>query len=221
MLARHVTAVTDFGDRDQIDRVYIPEMERLLQDVTGADKLIPFAWMTRSSAPSNGEDQPPANDVHVDQTSGFAQCMARRALAWAGEPDFPFRRFLVVNLWRAYSGAPQDWPLGLCDGRSVAPDEGVAYPIVSVDKLPPLDAIPEVLPDDVPQCPEIAAFQFRPEHRWYYFRDMGVDEVVLFKNHDSEETGAWRVPHAGFRDPTCAPTGPRRSIEVRILAFFL
>ena len=81
--------------------------------------------------------------------------------------------------------------------------------------------IPEVLPNDIPQCPEIAAFQFRPEHRWYYFPEMGVDEVLLFKNHDSAQTGAWRVPHAGLRDPTCSPTRPRLSIEARVLAFFL
>ena len=220
VLTRHVSTVTDFCDREQVDRVYVPELERLVREVTGADKTIPFAWMMRSSSPSSGEEQPPANDVHVDQTSGFADCMARRALAWAGEPDLPFRRYLVVNVWRAYSGPPQDWPLALCDGRSVAHDEGVTYPIVSVDKLPPLDDIPAVLPDDMPQCPEIAAFQFRPEHRWYYFPDMGVDEVILFKNHDSDQTGAWRVPHAGLRDSTCPPTQPRLSIEVRILAFF-
>jgi hypothetical protein len=219
-LARHVSAVTDFRDKAQIDRVYIPEMVRLAEAQTGAGKIIPFAWMMRSSSPS-GEEQPPANDVHADQTPGFADCMAQRALAWAGEPNFPFRRFLVINVWRAYSGAPQDWPLGLCDGTSVADDEGITYPIVSVDKLPPLDDIPEVLANDMPQCPEIAAFQFRPEHRWYYFPEMGVDEVVVFKNHDSAQAGAWRVPHAGLRDPSCAPTKPRLSIEVRLLAFFV
>lgn len=219
-LARHASAVTDFRDREQVDRIYVPEMVRLVQEHTGADKLIPFAWMLRSSSPSNGEEQPPANDVHADQTPGFADCMAQRALAWAGEPDFPFRRYLVVNAWRAYSGAPQDWPLALCDGASVADDEGVVYPIVSVPKLPALDAIPDVLPDDMPQCPEIAAFQYRPEHRWYSFPDMTVDEVLLFKNHDSELKGAWRVPHAGLQDPTCPPTQPRLSIEVRLLAFF-
>jgi hypothetical protein len=221
VLKRHVSTVADFGDRDQIDRVYVPEMAGLAQEVTGADKVIPFAWMTRTSSPSSGEEHPPANDVHVDHTPDFAECMVRSILATAGEPDLPFRRFLAVNVWRAYSGAPQDWPLGLCDGTSVANDEGVNYAILFVDKLPRLEDIPEVLPDDPPHPTAISAFQFSPEHRWYYFPDMGADEVVLFKNYDSERTGAWRVPHAGFRDPTCAPTHPRLSIEVRTLAFFL
>lgn len=50
-LTRHVSAVTDFRDEEQIDRVYVSEMERLVQEQTGADKLIPFAWMMRSSSP--------------------------------------------------------------------------------------------------------------------------------------------------------------------------
>jgi hypothetical protein len=198
-------------------------MERFVKELTGAAKVISFAWMVRTSTPSNDGDQPPANDVHVDHTPAFSECMARRALAWAGEPDFPFRRFFLINSWRAYSGAPQDWPLGLCDATSVANDEGVTYPILMVDKLPPREKIPEVLPGDpsLPEYPEISAFRFSPKHRWYYYGDMEPDEVLLFKNYDSERKGAWRVPHAGFQDPSCAQTHPRQSIEVRFLAFLL
>jgi hypothetical protein len=220
-LKRHASAVRDFGDGDEIARVYYPEVAGLVQEATGAGRVIPFAWMRRTSAPSGHDDHPPANDVHVDHTPEFSEGMARKVLALAGEPDLPFRRFFAVNVWRAYSGAPQDWPLGLCDGRSVTDDEGVAYPIVFVDELPAREDIPEVLPDDASTATAISAFQYRPEHRWYYFPDMGADEVVLFKNYDSERTGAWRVPHAGLRDPHCVPTGPRLSIEVRTLALFM
>jgi hypothetical protein len=221
-LERHSSAVNDFTDREQIDRVYVPEMEAFVRDLTGADKVIPFAWMTRTSSPTSGEAQPPANDVHVDHTPAFSEIMAQRALTWCGEPDYPYRRFVAVNAWRAYSGAPQDWPLALCDGTSVASDEGVTYPILMVDRLPAREEIPEVLPGDPerPDFPEISAFQFRPAHRWYFYPGLGTDEVLLFKNYDSERKGPWRVPHAGFEDPKCAPTGPRLSIEVRFLVFF-
>jgi len=222
-LRRHASTVADFTDRAQIEGVYLPEMECFLKELTGADKVIPFAWMMRTSSPAGGEDQPPANDVHVDHTPAFSEIMARRALTWTGEADYPYRRFVAINAWRAYSGAPQDWPLALCDATSVADDEGVTYPILMVDQLPARDAVPEVLPGDPeqPEFPEISAFQFRPGHRWYYYPDLGTDEVLLFKNYDSERKGAWRVPHAGFHDPTCATTPPRLSIEVRFLLFFL
>lgn len=218
----HATRI-DFRDRDRIDREYLPEMEQLLRDVTGADRVIAFAWMLRTSAPDGGEAHPPANDVHVDYTPAFAECMASRALAWHGEPAGRYRRFSIINIWRSFSGAPQDWPLGLCDATSVAADEGVTYNILSVDRVPAPEEIPEVLPGDPerPTFPEISAFQFRPEHRWYYYADMQPDEVLLFRNYDSSRAGAWRVPHAGFRDPTCTATRPRQSIEVRLLAFFL
>lgn len=214
---------TDFGDREQIDRRYLPEMEQFVREATGADRVLSFAWMLRSSAPAGGETQPPANDVHVDYTPAFAECMARRALAWNGLADLPVRHFAVINTWRSFSGAPQDWPLGLCDANSIADDEGVTYNILSVDRLPEPDEIPEVLPGDPlqPTFPEISALQFRPEHRWYYYADMQPDEVVLFTNYDSRRRGAWRVPHAGFQDPTSTATRPRQSIEVRVLAFFL
>ncbi len=87
--------------------------------------------------------------------------MAQRAIAWAGEPNFPFRRFLVVNAWRADSGALRNWSLGLCDGKSVANNEEVTHPIVSVNKLPSLDEIPEILRRHAPVL-DIAAFNSAP-----------------------------------------------------------
>lgn len=222
-LRKHSSAVSSFEDPEQVNRIYLSEMMALVRDVTGANRVIPFAWMMRSSTPSNDSDaQPPANDVHVDHTPDFSECMARRALTWMGEPDASYRRFILINTWRAYKGAPQDWPLGLCDPASVADDEGVRYPILMVDRLPKEEEIPEVLPGDPskPEFPEISAFEYRPEHRWYFFSNLSPDEVLLFKNYDSDRTGAWRVPHAGFSDPRCTPDGPRRSIEVRFLAFF-
>lgn len=222
-LCRHSSTVKDFSDRRQIEDVYVPEMESVIAAATGGDRVIPFAWMTRTSAPSEGEAQPPANDVHVDHTPAFSEVMASRALTWCGEPDLPYRHFALINAWRAYSGAPQDWPLGLCDATSVAADEGVTYPILMVDELPPREEIPEVLPGDPahPDAPEISAFQYNPAHRWYYYPHLETDEVLLFKNYDSRREGPWRVPHAGFQDPTCPATGPRLSIEVRFLVFFL
>ena len=131
-LRRHSSAVTNFEDEEQIDRLYIPEMTEFMKETTGADKVIPFAWMVRTSGPSSGAAQPPANDVHVDHTPAFSEVMASRALTWLGEPDYEYRRFILVNSWRAYSGAPQNWPLGLCDATSVSNDEGVTYPILMV-----------------------------------------------------------------------------------------
>lgn len=60
---------------------------------------------------------------------------------------------------------------------------------------------------------------YKSRHRWEYFPDMSRDEVLLFKQFDSEGSANVRyVFHASFRDP-CG-LGTRQSIEARCIAFF-
>jgi hypothetical protein len=50
---------------------------------------------------------------------------------------------------------------------------------------------------------------------------MTIDEVIVFKSGDSDPTGAVRVAHTAFTDPTCPPGVPTRaSVEMRALAVF-
>lgn len=58
------------------------------------------------------------------------------------------------------------------------------------------------------------------EHRWYYYPNMTPDELLIFKLYDSEETGAWRVPHGSFRDTTYADANGRESAEIRTVLYF-
>ena len=68
---------------------------------------------------------------------------------------------------------------------------------------------------------DTTGYLYNPEHRWHYFRDMTPDEVLVFKAHDTDPTGAGRVPHTAFTDPTCPPGTPTRaSVEMRGLALF-
>ena len=62
------------------------------------------------------------------------------------------------------SAPPQDWPLAVCDGNSVDPDEGVKNTMVIVDALPESDAIPDELPEE--GLPAASVFHFSPTHRW-------------------------------------------------------
>jgi hypothetical protein len=43
---------------------------------------------------------------------------------------------------------------------------------------------------------------------------------LLFKFHDSDRAGAWRVPHTAFWDDSLPGAQPRESIECRSIAFF-
>ena len=60
------------------------------------------------------------------------------------------------------------------------------------------------------------------EHRWFYFPQMRKDEVLFFKQYDSDPKARSRFCfHTAFDDPTVPRDAPlRQSIEVRALALF-
>lgn len=236
VLARHVSSVGDFRDKAAVDARYPREVEALVRELTGADFVVPLGWVLRSSGHTSTAVQPPASDVHVDMTQDRAERLARQlyeqaqganrpgTLARATDRAAPdprgYRRFIATSLWRAFSDPPQDWPLTVCDGRSVRPEEGVPNLMVRVAELPPADALPPE-PQEADSLPAAYVFHYSRDHRWWYFPQMTRDEVILLKFHDSDHSRAWRVPHTAFRDPTFPNARTRASIEFRTVAYFV
>ena len=113
MIARQPTAVTDFHDKDEVDRLYEREVERHIQTLTGADKVVARGWMIRTSADlterasqkaenyqHTGGIQPPAGEAHIDLNTPTAQRMAEFTYR-KHFPDGPgFKRFLISSYWR-------------------------------------------------------------------------------------------------------------------------
>jgi len=67
------------------------------------------------------------------------------------------------------------------------------------------------------------SFVHNPGHKWYYFSNMNIDEVLVFKLYDSakdEGLKAWRVPHASFHNTAFKNAVPRESIEVRTICYW-
>ena len=50
MIARSKSAVTDFHDKEQVERLYEREVELEVLRLTGADKCVARGWMLRTSA---------------------------------------------------------------------------------------------------------------------------------------------------------------------------
>ena len=231
VLARRPSVVTDFFDRDQVERIYPGEVVETVRALTGATRVAPMGWMIRTSGDLSkhmrqtvgythkGGVQPPAGEAHVDFTPARAESMARALY----EKTFPdgkgYSRFIASSLWRCFSAPPQDCPLALCDARSVAPDEGVPNSLFIVDRLPDEQTMLGEMPNE-DQVPAAAIFHYNPNHRWWYFSNMTRDEVVLIKFHDSDRTKALRTPHTAFNDPSFPDARPRESIEVRSVAYF-
>ena len=214
----HRSAVADFTDKAEVDAVYVPEVIEFVKARTGADEIASRGWvLRRSAAPAENASQPQAALVHIDYGPEGAAMTAARVY----EEQFPdgpgYRRALATSVWRVFSPPPQDWPLALCDFRSVRADEGRANQLYFVDRVPD-DPFAEV--DESKMITSGSEFHYSPDHEWWYFPNMTRDEVLFFVFHDSDHTRAWRVVHTAFRDPTVEVAVPRHSIEFRTFAFF-
>lgn len=205
---RHPTAVRDFYDREEVERVYYPEMERLVAQATGAEKVVLFDHTIRTGALSeraaNGLREP-AKRVHNDYTEASAPKRVRDLLPPDEAEARLKRRFGIVNVWRPIVGPVEESPLALCDAASVAPEDLVISELRYRDRTG-----------------ETYAVTWDPRHRWSYFPGMQRDEVVFIKCFDSANDGRARFSvHTAFDDPRTPPHAPRReSIEVRTLVFF-
>jgi hypothetical protein len=207
-LRRVPSAVRDFYDPAEVERGYYPEVERLLREATGAEKVVIFDHTVRNTAPEKQQGsavRAAAARVHNDYTEKSAPQRVRDLLPPAEAAARLQRRYAEINVWRPIKGPVLSTPLALCDARSVEPG----------------DLLPSELryPDRTGETYSVA---YSPRHRWFYFPAMRADEVVLIKCFDSARDGRARLSiHTAFDDPTAAADAPpRESIEVRAFLFF-
>ena len=134
-IVAHCSAVGDFTDKAEVDAVYIPEVVEFIKERTGADEVVSRgAVLRRSAAPAEHGSQPQAALVHIDYGPEGAEMTAARVYA-EQFPDGPgYRRALATSFWRVFSPPPQDWPLALCDFRSLRDDEGLPNQLYFVDR---------------------------------------------------------------------------------------
>lgn len=205
-LRRHETAVADLYDDERVTRVYDREIEALLKEVLGADRVVVFDHTRRADSPTGAANpdgvRGPAGRVHVDYTVASGPVRAGDALG-AGEVERILAaggRIVQINVWRPITGPVRRTPLALADAASIGEAE-----LVATD---------QVFPDRVGEIYQVA---YGPSQRWYWAPRMGRDEVLLIKGWDSLEDGRARfTPHGAFPLPSQEPDAPaRESIEVR------
>jgi hypothetical protein len=212
-LASAPTSVRDFYDRDEVQRTYVAEAGELIRSLTGcAATALLNSPVVRVSG-RVGTRPPGAtftgDFAHADFSAAAAEEMLRKNVP-AGEVAGRLRhRYSVFNVWRTFSGPPQDVPLALCDTRSVAPQDKqyceIAMKSASGDLL----------------SWENITYYHSEAHRWWYCPDMTRDEAYVFRSFDSAPGHAEQVPHSAFVDESCpASAPPRASIEVRVFAFY-
>ena len=209
MLVPHHCGITDFLDRSQTDAIYPDEATSLIRELTGAYAAVSTGTNVRFGGPQNDyaqtSDHKPAGFPHADFTDEAANAM--RALG--GQDIGEYSRCAIYNLWRVFSEPPQDFPLAVCDARTVSTeDEDTVQIMLDVPGRDPIRA-------------NTVVYYPNPDNRWVYFSNMTVDEVLIFKSYDSDTRRPKRVPHTSFINPLVGPEIPSRSsIETRVVAFY-
>jgi hypothetical protein len=207
VLVDHATAVKDFFDAGELERVYYPEVENLIKRVAGAKRVVVFDHTLRSGDEAEREARlvrEPVLSAHNDYTEWSGPQRVREVLPEEAEGLLQ-GRFAIIQVWRAINQPIVANPLAIADARSVARED--------------LLVAERRYPHRVGQTYRL---RYSSAHRWFYFPRMRREEALVFKVFDSATDGRARfTPHTSFEDPATPPDAyPRQSIEARTLAFF-
>ena len=203
----HKTETEDFFNPEDLASTYYPEVEELIKEQTGAERVLIFDHTLRSGSQATRDERKvrePVTQVHNDYTEWSGPQRVRDLLPDEAE-ELLERRFAIVQVWRAIARPIESHPLAIADARSLAPENLVASE--------------RRYPDRVGETYQVS---YRPDHRWYYFPRMNRDEALVFKVYESETDGRARfTAHTAFDDPHTPEGAPEReSIEIRTIAFF-
>ncbi|KAG8934441.1 hypothetical protein FRC03_003430 [Tulasnella sp. 419] len=202
----------DFDDDDKVRQVYYDEIIEFIKKVTGANRAIIFDHTVRRNQASLTETDPkhrqPVPIVHVDQTPGSAERRLRRHAPPELIPELLSKRYQIINVWRPIENPAFDYPLTVCDYRTVDADRDLVATTLKY-----------------PDGKDGETFNVREDkgHKWVYLKGIQPDEALLIKCYDTIRDGKTAVftPHSAFKDPSAPKDAPlRQSIEARVLVFY-
>jgi hypothetical protein len=106
-LVHQQTAVRDFYDREEVEKVYYPEIEVLLKEATGAEKVVVFDHQVRNvelSKQGERNAREYVRMVHNDYTAKSGPRRVRDHLPAAEAEERLRHRFAEINVWRPIRG---------------------------------------------------------------------------------------------------------------------
>jgi hypothetical protein len=203
----HRSRVADFYDEAEVRRVYYPECEALIREVSGAKRVVVFDHTLRTASAEERETRKIrdiVSRVHNDYTEWSGPQRVRDVMGDEAAALLK-GRFAIIQVWRPVGHPVESHPLAICDAQTVRPESLVVNE--------------RHYPGRVGQT---YAITYDPGQRWYWFPQMRPDEALVFKVYESLRDGRARwTAHTAFADPAApAHARPRESIEIRTLAFF-
>ncbi|KAI4595982.1 hypothetical protein KJ359_006274 [Pestalotiopsis sp. 9143b] len=200
----------DFDDPDKVEECFYPEVKQMLEQMfpqAAAIEILEHKIRKRDLQFPLASGKPyhvmlPTNAIHIDCTPDAASFISKVAYPASAER---YPKLCMINLWKSLQGPGNDWPLALCDRRTVDYDvDLMGQDMVSFDRVT-----------------ENAKVYHSPRHDWYYLDEMRDDEVLVFQQFNSEVEGGGGVPHTGFFNPMVKKgAAPRSSIELRVFLYF-
>jgi len=220
----------NFYDAAEVERVFYPEIEKLLLDffpgATDAlvynhdcfDKDYQGDRTENQEARNPGVNAEYSNRVHNDlnDNSGRVRCrelltknlrnFGRQQNYTEAEADAKMsRRFMSINLAKPMETVGQ-YPFVLCAWPSFAHQPYINNYRIYDDRVG-----------------ETTRFTYSPDHEWYWFPQQTSTEVSMLKCYDSVTDGSvsrWSF-HTACKDPTApADARCRRNVVVRSYIFF-
>lgn len=221
---------TNFYDAAEVERVFYPEMEKLLLEFfPGATDALVYNHdvfdkdYTGDRTENQEQKNPGVNAnyaylVHNDlnDNSGRVRCrelltrnlrnFGREQRYTEAEADAKMsRRFMSINLAKPMETIRQN-PFVLCAWPSFADQPYITNYRIYDDRVG-----------------ETTRFTYRPTHEWYWFPQQTSTEVSMLKCYDSVTDGSvsrWSF-HSACIDPTAPEDAPcRKNVVVRSFVFF-
>lgn len=229
-LVHHESACRNFYDAAEVERVFYPEMEKLLLEFypDATDALVynhdVFDKDYEGDRTEDQENKNPgvnaayANLVHNDlnDNSGRVRCrelLTRNLRNFGREQNYTeaeadakmSRRFLSINLAKPMETVEQN-PFVLCAWPSFADQPYINNYRIYDDRVG-----------------ETTRFTYRPEHEWYWVPQQQPHEVSMLKCYDSITDGSvsrWSfhtacIDHSAPDNARC-----RKNVVVRSFVFF-
>jgi len=204
----HLDAHRAYKDKSAVQDAYWHDIEAILhQKFPQYSRIECFDFTVRKRDADfpdlvrvyRNEYEQPSQVAHCD----WSQNGSLTVLHWCfpgNESFWEGKKFDMLNVWRPLKEPSDDWPLAICDYTTIDTEHDILLN----------DAIRR------DRVEEISVLHFNEAHRWYYLKNQGINDLMVFRNADSHG----EKPR-GFHAAVCNPMSqgpPRESVEVRLVA---
>ena len=211
----HTYGGGDLFDDKFVKNKYFPLMAKYLKNKLKAKKVIIFDFNQRSfntDMNSKNNHRIPVLYSHVDYTIDSGLKRTKEILRNNKITFNQKHRYSLINIWRPIKKIITDYPLALCDGKTVLLNDLVQTNIhhYGMENL-----------KKPRHSGKIYSLINNRSHKWYFLSKMRPNEIFLIKNWDSKyreyENHALNAPHSAIELPGKIKSKTRQSIEIRTL----